>query len=132
MKYKIQLIFLHYESFDNWCFNGKTENRKNIPLKSIIPGYRRYSDSLKLIFLKQEFNDFNIYLYPKNVERGWITTGRFPPTLFIRNKNIPRIVVFNLFGDTSTRVTKTIPNHVSAKNRSSWKNQLFQMFSYYL
>ena len=45
---------------------------------------------------------------------GLMMTGRFPPMLFMRNRNIPKIVVFKCGGDTSTIVTNTIPNQVSA------------------
>ena len=37
-----------------------------------------------------------------------------PPTLFIMKRKMPRTEVFTRGGATSTKVTKRIPNHVSA------------------
>ena len=45
---------------------------------------------------------------------GSTRTGRFPPVVFIRNKKMPRTVVFRLAGETETSVTNRIPNQVSA------------------
>ena len=91
-------VLLH---FVNWYLRGITDRVNIIPLASIIPGNNRYSDSL----------------YPNSFDTGWMMTGRLPPILFIRNKNIPRMVVFKWLGDTSTMVTNTMPNQVSAENK---------------
>ena len=56
------------------------------------------------------------YLYPICFEMGLTSTGIFPPILFIRNRNIPKIVVLYLLGETSTIVVNRIPNQVSAIN----------------
>lgn len=66
--------------------------------------------------------DISNHLYPISFEKGLMMTGRFPPMLFMRNKNIPKIVVFKCGGDTSTIVTNTIPNQVSAASRNHVEN----------
>ena len=38
-----------------------------------------------------------------------------PPVVFIRNKKMPRTVVFRRAGETETSVTNRIPNQVSAR-----------------
>ena len=38
-----------------------------------------------------------------------------PPVVFIRNKKMPRTVVFRRGGETETSVTNKIPNQVSAR-----------------
>ena len=55
---------------------------------------------------------------------GWTRTGRFPPLVFIRNKKMPRTVVFRWGGETETSVTNRIPNQVSARinnDNIKWK-----------
>ena len=47
---------------------------------------------------------------------GWMITGKFPPILFIRNRNMPRTVVFTFSVETSTMVMKRMANQVSAVN----------------
>ena len=48
------------------------------------------------------------------MDRGWTRTGKLPPVVFIRNKKMPRTVVFRRSGETETSVTNKIPNQVSA------------------
>ena len=53
-------------------------------------------------------------LYPTILESGSSSTGKFPPTLFIMKRKMPRSEVFTRGGATSTKVTKRMPNQVSA------------------
>ena len=51
------------------------------------------------------------------MERGSSRTGKLPPALFIRKRKMPRTEVFTRRGETSTNVTKRIPNKVSAEEK---------------
>lgn len=58
---------------------------------------------------------YRLSLYPIALETGSTAIGRFPPILFITNKNTPTVVERTCRGTISTKMANRIPNHISAK-----------------
>ena len=52
--------------------------------------------------------------YPRDFDTGSTRMGKLPPMLFMTNRKTPTVVERTDSGTISTRIAKTMPNHISA------------------